>query len=329
MSDQKQLHTEAAQDSSNAGVQIYGDTDSRKSLFKKMAEVMGDIGSIEKRGWNDHFKYHYVLEEDVMQAIRNKLTAMGICVFVSVDSIEEKPTNITDAHMSISFCDQESGAVAVIRFSGRGQDKNDKGLYKAYTGGFKYGLLKNFMIPTGDDPERTETDAAGQRSASTKKQSSATQKTEKGTLDNITPAQQAALDQLGTIWEDGCKDSRITKVQLFTVIEPFFGKKAHNLNADELIALSGIVSGYGIYLGLEPEIMCKFEMVSNKQKGQLAKLSKERVENGDWSDEKRLYSWAKQILVEDYNQTERNIVSKTKLLAHEASLLIDELMKEK
>jgi hypothetical protein len=42
---------------------------------------------------------------------------------------------------------------------GEGQDAGDKAVYKAMTGALKYCLLKTFLIPTGDDPERDETPA--------------------------------------------------------------------------------------------------------------------------------------------------------------------------
>lgn len=37
-------------------------------------------------------------------------------------------------------------------------DDADKGLYKAYTGGEKYFLLKNFLLPTGIDPDNSGDD---------------------------------------------------------------------------------------------------------------------------------------------------------------------------
>jgi hypothetical protein len=36
-----------------------------------------------------------------------------------------------------------------------GLDQGDKALYKAYTSGVKYFLLKNFLLPTDDDVERS------------------------------------------------------------------------------------------------------------------------------------------------------------------------------
>src|SRR5574340_328981 len=39
---------------------------------------------------------------------------------------------------------------------GEGQDRGDKATYKAMTGATKYALLKLFLIPTGDDPEKDE-----------------------------------------------------------------------------------------------------------------------------------------------------------------------------
>jgi hypothetical protein len=48
---------------------------------------------------------------------------------------------------------------------GEGQDRGDKATYKAMTGATKYALLKLFLIPTGDDPEKDEDEKPAPRSA--------------------------------------------------------------------------------------------------------------------------------------------------------------------
>ena len=67
----------------------------------------------------------------------------------------------------MEFLDGETGASIKKPWRGYGTDKEDKGGYKAMTGGEKYFLLKTFLIPTGDDPEATD-DARDQRARDTK-----------------------------------------------------------------------------------------------------------------------------------------------------------------
>ncbi len=50
--------------------------------------------------------------------------------------------------------DVDSGESHVSTAYGQGQDKGDKGVYKAATGAEKYFLLKTFLIATGDDAEK-------------------------------------------------------------------------------------------------------------------------------------------------------------------------------
>ncbi len=130
------------------------------SLFKKLAEVMGEVGYVEKRGWNDFQKYKYVTEADLIEAVRGKLTERGVLLLPKASSITENG-QLVHVHMQFLFVDSETGERFETAWIGSGSDKGDKALYKAYTGAVKYFLMKTFLIPTGDDPEAdTETDRA-------------------------------------------------------------------------------------------------------------------------------------------------------------------------
>jgi ERF superfamily len=61
--------------------------------------------------------------------------------------------NVTEVEAQITLIDLDSGESKIYNFFGQGQDKGDKGIYKAYTGLQKYFFMKNFLISTGDDPE--------------------------------------------------------------------------------------------------------------------------------------------------------------------------------
>lgn len=125
-------------------------------LFAKLAEVMGEVGRVEKRGRNPHFNYDYVTEADLVEAVRSKLAERGVALIPSIEDITERQGGqgiITTAKVTFTFVDGETGAMFRSTWAGQGEDKSDKGLYKAYTGALKYFLMKGFLIATGDDPE--------------------------------------------------------------------------------------------------------------------------------------------------------------------------------
>jgi hypothetical protein len=131
------------------------------SLYAKLVEVMKAVGYVPKRGRNEFHKYDYVTEADLVEAVRNELSSRGIVMLAQATDITREGT-LTTVHMEFLFVDPESGEQHQAKWIGTGEDKGDKGLYKAYTGAIKYFLMKSFLIPTGDDPERDDGKAAKQ-----------------------------------------------------------------------------------------------------------------------------------------------------------------------
>lgn len=130
-----------------------------KSLAAKLAEVMGAVGRIAKSGRNEFHKYDYVTEADIVEAIRLELASRQIILLPGILSHErvgvgEKGSVLTTILMEFTFHDGETGQEIKRPWMGAGSDKEDKGLYKAMTGAEKYFLMKTFLIPTGDDPEK-------------------------------------------------------------------------------------------------------------------------------------------------------------------------------
>jgi hypothetical protein len=124
-------------------------------IAKKLALIMGEVDRIPKNGRNDFHKYDYATEADLVQAIRGSMSKHGVAFLPTVKSWEQKG-DITSAEVEFHFIDSEDGTELVSTFWGFGQDKGDKGAYKAYTGAVKYCLMKTFLVPTGDDPEAHE-----------------------------------------------------------------------------------------------------------------------------------------------------------------------------
>ena len=135
------------------------------SLVKKLAKILGDVGKIEKKGFNNHFSYKFVRETDLVEAVRDKLAAANIMITSSI-----KKTEVVDMtkilktgevvnnkvgllYVAYTFRDGESGETIEVEGIGEIEQDGGKGIYKAITGAMKYMLMKNFLIDTGDDPE--------------------------------------------------------------------------------------------------------------------------------------------------------------------------------
>lgn len=123
-----------------------------KNIYAKVAEVMQNVSRVPKNGFNDFHKYKYTTESDLTESIRPILLDAGMAFFSNVLE-QERDGEFTKVKMEFTLADIETGETLKSTYWGEGQDKGDKGLYKAYTGATKYFLMKTFLIPTGDDPE--------------------------------------------------------------------------------------------------------------------------------------------------------------------------------
>lgn len=145
------------------------DAGAKRSLVRKLAEVMAEIGWVEKRGKNTFFNYAYATESDILAVLRPSLGKRGIFIQTLIDkevttdtgrtegakNDKVYQTNIWTRHI---FHDGESGETMTINGMGRGEDRADKGIYKALTGAMKYAMSKAFLVSSGDDPEKEEAD---------------------------------------------------------------------------------------------------------------------------------------------------------------------------
>jgi hypothetical protein len=127
-------------------------------LAAKLAEVMAAVERIPKNGHNSFHHYDYATEADIVAAVRQELAARQVMLFPAITGSSREPVGdkgsvLTHLLMEFTFVDGESGEQITRPWLGAGTDKEDKGAYKAMTGGEKYFLLKTFLIPTGDDPE--------------------------------------------------------------------------------------------------------------------------------------------------------------------------------
>lgn len=133
-----------------AVIDVFNPDFEKLNLHQKIAKITGMVGGVPKRGYNAFHKYNYVMESDLVGAVRQYLAAAGIVIIPNAHKWE--------FHGEICMVDVEyvvSDGTDSFTFSmpGAGSDRGDKGVYKAITGSQKYALMKLFKIETGDDPE--------------------------------------------------------------------------------------------------------------------------------------------------------------------------------
>lgn len=120
---------------------------------------MAAVERVSKSGHNDHFNYDFVTEADITSAVRAEMARRQLMIVPSavdakVEPVGEKGQRIFTQKMRFTVMDGESGESFAFDMYGQGADSMDKGAFKSTTGAVKYALLKLFLIPTGDDPER-------------------------------------------------------------------------------------------------------------------------------------------------------------------------------
>lgn len=136
----------------------------QRSLVKKLAEIMGEVERVAKNGTNASQGYKYATEADIAAAVREGMAKRYVMLIPSVlDTQWDKVATRNGGELKLctlkvrfTLEDGESGETRVYDIMGQGTDNGDKATYKAMTGAEKYALLKLFLIPTGDDPEKDE-----------------------------------------------------------------------------------------------------------------------------------------------------------------------------
>lgn len=134
---------------------------SRAKLHAKKAQVVANVGRIQKTGHNTFDNYKYATESDIKEGITTLLSENQLSL--DVHPLEYKkevvPTSkggqqyLFTVDMQFILTDIETGYFEVYESKGEGTDRGDKALYKAYSGCMKYFFINNFQISSGDDPE--------------------------------------------------------------------------------------------------------------------------------------------------------------------------------
>lgn len=140
-----------------------------KNILAKLHTIMSKVDFIPKDKKNTFHNYNYASEQAIKEKMHGLLVDNKV-IFTLFSQNLRRAGTITDIDFTYRFYDVDSGEFIEGTFNGTGEDKLDKGTYKAITGAIKYILTSTFLIPTGDDPEKD------------------TQQTEKPTTAKVKPA---------------------------------------------------------------------------------------------------------------------------------------------
>jgi hypothetical protein len=141
-------------------------------VAKKILAVMKEVGYVQKDGNNTFQHYKYVSEAAIADKVREAMTKCGLVAIPVVKSFDVAsggntksgaPQWLTTMLVDYQIIDPDSGDSVTATVLGQGIDSGDKGPYKAMTGANKYFLMKLLQIPTGDDPEKDDTEPAEER----------------------------------------------------------------------------------------------------------------------------------------------------------------------
>ena len=139
-------------------------SESIENLAPALIAAQREFSHVGKGGRNEYDRYDYATLEDYVDAIKHVLTRHDLAVTSSVESTERLDDRTTKRG-GTEYAVQVRGTIRVIHasgewiessFCGEGQDRADKAIYKAITGGRKYGLASLFNLATSDDPETDE-----------------------------------------------------------------------------------------------------------------------------------------------------------------------------
>lgn len=124
---------------------------------------MAEVPAMPKDKLNSQQGYKYLSETTVKELLRGILVKYNVFFQVSAEEIDfieigktakGTPIWLTKTRVLYTFYDADSGESMGGHYTSQGADMSDKGVYKAVTGAVKNILMQNFLIPTGDDPEK-------------------------------------------------------------------------------------------------------------------------------------------------------------------------------
>lgn len=136
------------------------------TLAARLLAVMGEVGYIQKEGKTQSGpSFKYVRHDDVVAALRPALVKHGVAFMSGIDetSVGCEQVGMTKSGaarykttlvLRLTFVNADNPEEAYsVSFPGEGVDTDDKGSGKALSYALKNGLLKMFLIESGDEAD--------------------------------------------------------------------------------------------------------------------------------------------------------------------------------
>lgn len=132
-------------------------------IMPAIVAARGEMRFVAKGGNNTFDKYNYARLDNYMRVVEDPLEKNKLFIVTSADSCSQLDPRTTKSggsefvvRLTLTMrVVHESGQWMEISIIGDGQDRGDKGIYKANTGARKYGYAMLFGLTTSDDPEET------------------------------------------------------------------------------------------------------------------------------------------------------------------------------
>jgi hypothetical protein len=142
----------------------------KMKLYQKIWAVMGAVNFVKKDGEvNFGESYKYATEAAIKKAVHAALVEHRLLFLPKkTDLIEQSAETVQDKYgkpkrefrstvdLHYEFIDIDTGYGEPFSIHGAGSGSDEKSIYKAFTGAYKYAFHLSLSIPTGDDPEKEE-----------------------------------------------------------------------------------------------------------------------------------------------------------------------------
>jgi hypothetical protein len=137
------------------------------SLYGRLSKIIESLPEVKPEGENQHFKYKFVTDKQVLGLLRPRLATQRIIV-IPETVVENEPIQMETArggrslmarlHVTFRVIDGIAGESFTGEAVGYGDDSGDKGANKAYTAALKNFFIKLFLMGGADrdiedDPE--------------------------------------------------------------------------------------------------------------------------------------------------------------------------------
>jgi len=137
-----------------------GDRVKHETIGAALCAAIADVEFVVESGRNTHHNYNYANDTDLLRSVRPAMIRHGLAL-VPHEMAANRSGGLTEVHATYLLVHADSEQtlkLAVVGEGSGGRGSEDKGVYKALTGCYKYLLRHTFAIPTGDDAEATKWD---------------------------------------------------------------------------------------------------------------------------------------------------------------------------